>query len=49
MLTANVKADEGGTVRDMALDRMGKGKEVLKDEGKMRTFYPVQDQVGGAL
>lgn len=33
----------------MALGKMGKGKEVLKDEGKMRTLHPVQDQVGGAL
>lgn len=39
-------------MRDIVLGRKGKegkGKEVLKNEGKIHTFHPVQDQVGGAL
>lgn len=39
MLTVKGNKEEGGTVRDMALCRMGKGEEDIKAEDKSKTFH----------
>lgn len=46
---ANGNKEEGGALRDMALCRMGKGKEDINAEDKLQTFRPCPGVAWSAL